>query len=99
MDPLDLVNLTPMMERTSGRPEIKVGLIDGPVVIDHPELESESIQEVSGKLSGVCAEASRAACINATFVTGILCVKRKSSVHALSTNCCFLVCPLFLTMC
>jgi hypothetical protein len=38
MGPLDLVNLTPLMERTSGRAEIKVGLIDGPVAMDHPDL-------------------------------------------------------------
>src|SRR5262245_2764459 len=95
MDPLDLVNLTPMMERTSGRPEIKVGLIDGPVVIDHPELASESIQEVSGKLSGVCAEASSAACIHATFVAGILCAKRSSSAPAICPNCTLLVRPIF----
>jgi hypothetical protein len=33
---LDLVNLTPLMELTSGRPEIVIGLVDGPVVISFP---------------------------------------------------------------
>ena len=33
MGPLDLV-LTPLMNRTSGRPELNVGLIDGPVALD-----------------------------------------------------------------
>jgi hypothetical protein len=32
MDPRDLVTLTALMERTTGSPEIKIGLIDGPVV-------------------------------------------------------------------
>jgi hypothetical protein len=37
----DLVRLTPLLKRTCGIPEIKVGLIDGPVVLDHPDLRSE----------------------------------------------------------
>ena len=38
MTPLDLVRLTPLMERTSGSPEVTIGLIDGPVVMQHPDL-------------------------------------------------------------
>jgi hypothetical protein len=38
-----------LMARTSGRSEISVGLIDGPVLLTHPELSSENIHEVSGK--------------------------------------------------
>ena len=47
MDPLDLVKLTALMQRTSGRAEIMVGLIDGPVAINHPDLVSENIREVA----------------------------------------------------
>jgi subtilisin family serine protease len=95
MGPLDLVNLTPLVERTSGRPEIKVGLIDGPVVIDHPELATGNILEVPGKVSGVCAQASSAACTHGTFVAGILCAKRSSSAPAICPNCTLLVRPIF----
>ena len=31
MSPLELVNLTPLMECTSGRPDVVIGLLDGPV--------------------------------------------------------------------
>ena len=34
MTPLDLVKLPPLMDRTSGSPEVTIGLIDGPVVIE-----------------------------------------------------------------
>jgi subtilisin family serine protease len=95
MTPLDLVKLTPLMERTSGRPEIKIGLIDGPVVIDHPDLASENILEVPGKLSGTCAQASSAACMHGTFVAGILCAKRNSLAPAICPNCTLLVRPIF----
>ena len=35
MDPLDLVNLTALMERTGESQEIRVGLSERPVLIDH----------------------------------------------------------------
>lgn len=95
MGPLDLINLTPLMERTSGIPKIKVGLIDGPVVIDHPDLATENILEVPGKLSGTCAQASSVACMHGTFVAGILCAKRNSPPPAICPNCTLLVRPIF----
>ncbi len=33
MSPLDLVKLTALMERTSGRTELIIGLIDGPIAL------------------------------------------------------------------
>ena len=34
---LDLVGLSALMASVSGRPEIAIGLIDGPVALDHPD--------------------------------------------------------------
>ena len=48
MDPLDLVKLTALMERTSGSPEVKIGLIDGLVVTQHPDLAGEHLREIPG---------------------------------------------------
>jgi hypothetical protein len=42
MTPLELVRLGPLMERTRGRTSVSIGLIDGPVVVDHPELNQLS---------------------------------------------------------
>jgi len=44
MRPLDLANLTPLMERSIGRGEIKVSLIDGPVGLDRPDLAEQNIR-------------------------------------------------------
>jgi hypothetical protein len=52
---LDLVRLTPLMERTRGTGEIRIGLVDGPVAIDHPDLATENIREVPGERAGTCA--------------------------------------------
>ena len=49
---LDLVKLTPLMEQTSGRPEIVIGLIDGPVIRGHPDLTGAPIREIPGKSGG-----------------------------------------------
>jgi hypothetical protein len=38
IDPLDLVKLWDVMDLTSGRSEIIIGLIDGPVAIGMPNL-------------------------------------------------------------
>jgi hypothetical protein len=46
MTALELVKLSPLTQRTVGRPEVTIGLIDGPVAKDHPDLESKSIREL-----------------------------------------------------
>jgi subtilisin family serine protease len=95
MGPLDLVQLTALMDRTSGRPEIRVGLIDGPVLLTHPELSSQDILEVSGKLSGTCARSNSIACIHGTFVAGILSARRDSIAPAICPACTLLLRPIF----
>jgi subtilisin family serine protease len=95
MNHLDLVRLRALMDITSGRPEIVIGLIDGPVVLDHSGLASGGIREISGKLSGTCSQASSAACLHGTFVAGILCGKRNSIAPAICPNCTLLVRPIF----
>jgi subtilisin family serine protease len=95
MNPLDLVRLTPLMERTSGRPEILVALIDGPVMMENPDLSIGSIRELKGKLHGTCSQASSSACTHGTFVAGILSAKRGSAAPAICPNCTLLLRPIF----
>jgi subtilisin family serine protease len=95
MTALDLVRLSPLMVRTSGRPEITIGLIDGPVAKGHPDLESESIRELPTVKGGSCAISSSAACQHGTFVAGILLAKRGSAAPAICSGCSLLVRPIF----
>jgi subtilisin family serine protease len=83
------------MKRTSGRPEIRIGLIDGPVAMNHPELASENIREIPGTPAGTCARASSAACQHGTFVAGILAAKRGSVAPAICPDCTLLLRPIF----
>lgn len=95
LNPLDLVKLTPLMQRTSGRPETMIALIDGPVATGHPDLSTTNIREIPGKLAGTCARANSAACMHGTFVAGILCGSRGSSAPAICPNCTLLIRPIF----
>lgn len=95
MNHLDLVKLTALMERTSGQPEIVVGLLDGPVATNHPDLESAYIREIPGSMRGVCTQTRSVACVHGTFVAGILCAKRGSDAPAICPNCTLLVRPIF----
>ena len=95
MGPLDLVNLTPLMARTSGRAEIKIALIDGPVALDRSDLAVHNIHQVPGKQSGACSTASSLACMHGTFVAGMLLAKRGSAAPAICPGCTLLVRPIF----
>lgn len=94
MAPLDLVRLTPLMDRTSGRPDVTIGLIDGPVAMNHPELASH-IREIPGNGSGACTQANSTACLHGTFAAGILFAKRGSVAPAICPHCTLLVRPIF----
>jgi subtilisin family serine protease len=95
VSPLDLVNLKPVMQLTSGRPEVAIGLIDGPVAIDHPDLVSNNLHAVSERLRGTCSIANSVACAHGTFVAGILCARRDSAAPAICPQCTLLVRPIF----
>ncbi len=95
MDPLDLVKLTALMERSRGSPEVKIGLIDGPVATQHPDLAGEFLREIQGNNGATCTQANSAACTHGTFVAGILSAKRNSPAPAICPNCTLLVRPIF----
>jgi len=92
---VELVKLRALMSRTTGRPEIAVGLIDGPVAIAHRDLSSARIREVPNATSAACTRASSAACQHGTFVAGMLVARRGSLAPAICPGCTLLVRPIF----
>lgn len=95
MNPLDLVKLSAVMELTSGKPEVVVGLIDGPVATNHPDFVDGNIQVIPGKFKDLCVQDNNSACRHGTFVAGILCAKRSAQAPAICPNCTLLVRPIF----
>jgi subtilisin family serine protease len=95
MSPLDLVRLSPLMERSQGRPEVRIALIDGPAVLNHPDLAGAQIREIPGKLKATCTRADTLACTHATFVAGVLFARRGSVAPAICPRCTLLLRSIF----
>src|SRR6266496_99134 len=93
--PLELVRLTALMERTSGSPEVKIGLIDGHVIARHADLASAHLSEIPGHNGATCTQTNSTACLHGTFIAGILSAKRNSSAPAICPNCTLLIRPIF----
>jgi subtilisin family serine protease len=86
------------MAHTSGRPEIVIGLLDGPVAMTHPDLRSANLRQLSESRESTSTQVSSAACLHGTFVAGILCAQRGSAAPAICPSCTLLVRPIFLEM-
>jgi subtilisin family serine protease len=95
MSPLELVKLNALMKQTSGSPEIRIGLVDGPVALEHPDLNGERIQDVQSSFGGRCTRLDSNACKHGTFVAGILSARRDSAAPAICPQCTLLVRPIF----
>lgn len=95
MDPLDQIKLHPLMNIASGIPEVVIGMIDGPVYLNHPALERSKIKTVKDSQLVACKTADSIACQHGTFVAGILCAKRGLSAPAICPNCKVILYPIF----
>jgi subtilisin family serine protease len=92
-DALNAVGLLPLMDRTSGRADMTIGLIDGPVDRTHPDLASEQVRDLSAVPQSV--DGGGRACLHGTFVAGILCARRTSAAPAICPGCTVVVRPIF----
>jgi subtilisin family serine protease len=94
-DFLNLVKLGPLMERSSGSAEIMIGLMDGPVAMNHQDLAVESVRGIADEAGAGCAHSGSAACTHGTFTAGILSAKRGSPAPAICPGCTMLVRSIF----
>src|SRR4051794_14808591 len=92
---LELVRLGQLMALTSGASEIVIGMIDGPVAVDHPLLVKENVRVLGDGAAQACARAGRTACTHGTFVAGILAAQKNSGAPAICPGCSLLVRPIF----
>jgi len=95
MTPVDLVRLPELMKLGQGSPNVAVALIDGPVVLNHPDLAGSTIREVPGTIQGACSRADSVACSHGTFVAGMLSARRGSVAPAICPGCTLLLRPIF----
>jgi len=95
MDPLDLINLHQLMDRTEGHNNIKIGVIDGPVDFNHPQLKNAKIKTISDSQFIECKNSTSVACMHGTFIVGILSGIRNSTSPAICPQCPILLRPIF----
>jgi subtilisin family serine protease len=72
-----------------------IGLVDGPVATNHPDLAGGSIREIKESGGSPCARVNSTACLHGTFVAGILSARRSSAAPAICPGCTLLVRPIF----
>jgi subtilisin family serine protease len=93
-DQVSLMNLHRLMALTVGRPEVAVGLLDGPVATHHPDLITANITSLAGAAAAVGASHG-AAREHGTFVAGVLSARRASVAQGVCPGCTLLVRPIF----
>jgi len=95
MDPLQLVRLERLMSQGEGRAELAIALIDGPVLLDHPDLAQSQIKQLPAASGGACVRPASVACTHGTFVAGMLVARRGSEAPAICPGCTLLLRPIF----
>ena len=95
MDPLVQTKLISLMNITRGHPDIRIGIIDGPVDLNHPAFQGSRIRTVKDSQIVECHKANDIACTHGTFIAGILCAKRELPVSGICPGCEIILNPIF----
>ncbi|MGD0702901.1 MAG: S8 family serine peptidase [Trebonia sp.] len=80
---LGMAGLTGLVEMTIGTPEVIVGLIDGPVLLDHPDLSGAAVRVLPG--SRRAAHAAEYG--HGTFIAGMLFGRRGAAAPGICPGC------------
>jgi subtilisin family serine protease len=83
------------MDISTGIPKVAIGVIDGPIDLNHPAFRGVNIRTVKESQAVACKSANSIACIHGTFVTGILCAKRGLPAPAICPGCKIILYPVF----
>jgi subtilisin family serine protease len=92
---LEQVGLTALMALTAGSPDIVIGLIDGLVAVDHPDLAGAHIRQVGPGLSTAWPKTGDERFTHGTSIAGILVARRGADVVSICPRCQVLSRPLF----
>lgn len=92
---LELMRLTRLVELSRGNESIVIGLIDGPVDIGNPGLDSRRIKAVAPDEPIHCRDRHSAACGHGTYIAGILAGESEADFPGLCPGCTILAVPVF----
>ena len=93
MSVLQLVGLDRLMALTRGNPQIKIGLIDGQVAMNHPGLSAARI--LTQTANAGCQHPNSIACQHGTFIAGILVSANHSGTFGICPDCTIFVSSVF----
>lgn len=92
---LDLLRLKPLLGLTSGREDVIIALLDGPVATTHASLNGSNIRQMGGPSSAICEDMTSTVCRHGTFVAGVLAARRDTATPGICPRCTLLVRPIF----
>ncbi|MPZ06058.1 MAG: S8 family serine peptidase [Nitrososphaeraceae archaeon] len=95
MDPLALTKLQGLMNLSRGIPEVSVGVIDGPLDLNHPTLHNSKIRTTKESGYFDCKKASSMSCMHGTFIAGMLVSERGPYTLGICPNCEIIIRPVF----
>lgn len=93
-DLLAAFGLSGLLRQSAGRRDVILGMIDGPVMATHPDLEGAHLVALPSSATA-CAATDSLACQHGTFVAGILASRRGGAAPGLCPGCTLVVRPLF----
>jgi subtilisin family serine protease len=93
MSALELVQLSQLMKMSQGSSLVQIGLVDGPVALNHPDLASARLRVLPGT-SEPSVSPSRAL-RHGTFIAGILAGRRGSLAPSIAPACPLVIRPVF----
>jgi subtilisin family serine protease len=95
MNALALIRLQTLMDISKGSNDISIGIIDGPVDLDHPSFSNSNIRTAKESEYIECKRANSISRMHGTFVTGMLASERGSTAPAICPDCEIILRPIF----
>lgn len=93
MNILHLLKLQSLMKLSSGNPNLIIGIIDGPIDLNHGAFDKSHFLQVRG--STQCDSIDDNACRHGTSISGILAAKRGVQALSVCPSCTFAIRPIF----
>ncbi len=90
----DLTHLNHLKTKTNGSPNLRIGVIDGPVFPGHGDLEGARVTSIGSSIDISCRNISSRECLHGTFVLGMLAAHRTTQFPGICPDCNFLVRPI-----
>jgi subtilisin family serine protease len=91
----ELVHLDRLMAKTRGRPEVRVGLIDGVVEAGHPALRGARIETHGEAGKSRCRVSSSIGCRHGTFIASLLVGTGELGIHGICPEVTLVSLPVF----